>query len=81
MKKFYYYFAIILLLSNFLLADDWTVGVGGKSERYGRSNEIGPSSWIWLNSFSTCNAQSKPLKNCDGETTLNVTYRGNGSQG
>jgi len=39
---------ILLVSADTLLADDWTVGVGGKPERYGRSNETGPTSPMTL---------------------------------
>ena len=45
MKKFYIYLSLFLFSFNyFLIADDWTVGVGGKPGRFSLSNEIGPMS-------------------------------------
>lgn len=37
-------FLVLATIGDQLFADDWTVAVGGKPARYGRSNEVGPTS-------------------------------------
>jgi outer membrane protein assembly factor BamB len=65
MKKIYFYLSFVLFsFSNFLIADDWTVGVGGRPERYGRSDEIGPSSAMirWQGGLTSVFAQQAVIE-------------------
>ena len=60
---------LLLLASNFLYADDWQTGPGGKPSRHGLSAEIGPQAadLLWQGSVSAVVAQQAVI---DGDIVV-----------